>query len=158
MLTVCFRDVRDVFRSALGALKPGGWIEMQDCCFPAHSPDRSTEGTMMQFFFEKLIEGGQRLGRPYGTEPPNYSMYLSDLGYVDVQVEIRHWPFGPWHEDKKLKDIGLWSRANALEGLEAVSIATLTRGLGWTTEQVEALLEEVRKDFLDPAIHSYLFV
>jgi hypothetical protein len=156
MLTVCFRDVRDVFKKAFDALKPGGWLEMQDACFPCRSPDGSTEGTPLKNWFDKLLEGGASLGRPFGTEPPNYAMYLEQVGFVDIHVVVKQWPFGPWPQEKKMKELGLWSRANALEGLEAVSMAVFTRGLGWTSEQVARIISEVREDYMNPAIHSYI--
>jgi hypothetical protein len=130
---------------------------MQDACFgEVSSDDGSFEGTAMQKWFAELIEAGRKLGREFGTEPPNYKKYLEDIGFVDVIVEVRRWPFGPWEQDKKMREIGLWSRANALDGLQAVSMAVLTRGLGKTAAEVDVQLVDVRKDFLNPRIHSYL--
>lgn len=55
-----------------------------------------------------------------------------------------------------MKDIGLWSRANAIDALQATAMALLTRAGGRTREEVEAELVAVRKDLMNPTIHSYL--
>lgn len=52
---------------------------------------------------------------------------------------------------------------NILNGVGAVSLATLTRpreenGLGWTREEVELLLADVRRDVRDTSIHAYFRV
>jgi hypothetical protein len=81
---------------------------------------------------------------------------MEEVGFVDVHVEVRRWPFGPWMKDKKMKEIGLWSRANMLDGLQATAMAVLTRGQGKTQQEVEAELVEVRKDLMNRAIHTYM--
>jgi hypothetical protein len=156
MLTVCFRDVKQVFRHAFDALQPGGWLEMQDACAPPRSDDESSVGTAWEAWWASLLQAGQQLGRPFGTEPPNYARYMEEVGFVDVHVEVRRWPFGPWMKDKKMKEIGLWSRANMLDGLQATAMAVLTRGQGKTQQEVEAELVEVRKDLMNRAIHTYM--
>ena len=132
MLTVCFKDVKEVFRNAFNALRPGGWLEMQDATAPARSDDGSIDGTALVALWNNLIEGGKKMGRPFGTEPPNYARYMEEIGFVDVHVDIRRWPFGPWMQENKMKDIGLWARANHIDALQATAMAILTRGTGRT--------------------------
>lgn len=156
MLTVCFKDVKEVFRNALNALRPGGWLEMQDANAPARSDDGSTDGTAWVAWWDNLIASGKKLGRPFGTEPPNYARYMEEVGFVDVHVEVRRWPFGPWMKQRQMKDIGLWARANAIDGLQATALAVMTRGGGKTKQEVEEELVAVRKDLMNSEIHSYL--
>jgi hypothetical protein len=156
MLTVCFKDVKEVFRNAFSALRPGGWLEMQDANAPARSDDGSGDGTDWVVWWEDLIKAGRRLGRPFGTEPPNYKRVMEEVGFVDVGVEVKKWPFGPWMEEGRMKDIGLWARANAIEALQATAMAVLTRGGGRSREEVEAELVAVRDDLMNPEIHSYM--
>lgn len=44
------------------------------------------------------------------------------------------------------------SISNVLSG---IAMGPLTRGLGWSKEQVELLLPSVRKDLNDLSIHTY---
>ena len=75
---------------------------------------------------------------------------------MDVCVEVKRRPFGPWMKERNMKDIGLWARANAIDALQATAMAVLTRGGGRSREEVEAELVAVRKDLMNPEIHSYM--
>ena len=65
------------------------------------------------------------------------------------------WPLNTWPKDPKLKEIGKWNEVNISEGLEAFSLAMLSRGLGWSKEEIEVLIAKVRPDLKNRAIHSY---
>jgi hypothetical protein len=54
------------------------------------------------------------------------------------------------------KEIGAWNKIQAFEGVEGWTMALLTRVLGWSTEKVRQHLDGVRKDYRNPAIHSYM--
>lgn len=51
--------------------------------------------------------------------------------------------------------MGLWTLANIGGGLEGLSMALLSRGHGWSREQVLAYLTDIRKDLHNTAIHAY---
>lgn len=76
-------------------------------------------------------------------------------GFTKVTVHHYKWPTNRWPKDKGHKLIGLWTLANVGGGLEGLSMALLTRGLGWSREKVLAYLTDVRKDLHDPKIHAY---
>jgi hypothetical protein len=47
-------------------------------------------------------------------------------------------------------------KQNLMEGLHGISVAVLTRGLGMTPQEVEAMLIGVRRDLCDRNIHCYV--
>jgi hypothetical protein len=56
--------------------------------------------------------------------------------------------------------LGLWAYENAMQALDALSLAVFTRpkdqgGLGWTPEELKMLLADVRKDVKNARIHAY---
>jgi hypothetical protein len=51
--------------------------------------------------------------------------------------------------------IGLWVHEDFAGGLEGLSMAIFTRGLGWTKEEVIGFLVDVRKDMDDTKVHAY---
>ena len=40
-------------------------------------------------------------------------------------------------------------------GVQGLSMALFTRGLGWSVQEVETFLVDVRKDMKDTKIHGY---
>ncbi len=82
---------------------------------------------------------------------------LGDAGFVNVQTRVHKVPVGPWARDKTLRTIGSYNRGVLWDGLQAITMGTFTRGLKWTREEVETFLVKVRKDLMDPSVHSYVF-
>ncbi|KAI8272847.1 Secondary metabolism regulator LAE1 [Colletotrichum sp. SAR11_57] len=58
------------------------------------------------------------------------------------------------HNHYKL--LGEWTEENFMEGIEAWTLAPLTRALEWTREEVLVFLTQVRKELRDRSIHAYL--
>lgn len=55
-------------------------------------------------------------------------------------------PVDTWPKGKKQKEMGYTTLVNGLQGLIAVSMMVFTRAFGWSAEEVEAYLVDVRKD------------
>ena len=75
---------------------------------------------------------------------------------MDVCVEVRGWSFGLWMKEGEMKGVGLWARVNAIDTLQATAITIWTKLGGRSREEVEAELVAVRKDLMNPGIHSYM--
>jgi hypothetical protein len=76
-------------------------------------------------------------------------------GFEDVKEELFKWPVGTWPKDKKMKELGLWSRENTLDALEGLAMGPLTRTMGWSADEVKIMCAKARADIRNPAIHSY---
>ena len=80
---------------------------------------------------------------------------ILEAGFVDVVKTPFRWPQNEWPKEDKYKEIGFLTRENFTLGVEAMSLALLTRGLGWELEEVHQLVGQVRKDISDENIHAY---
>jgi hypothetical protein len=49
----------------------------------------------------------------------------------------------------------MWTYENLGVGASGLSLALFTRALGWSADQVEVFLVDVRKAMRNKAIHSY---
>jgi len=85
----------------------------------------------------------------------NYAKWFQAAGFKDVVERQFAWPGNTWPKGKKQKEMGMTMLANGLEGLSAVSLAVLTRAFGMSVEEVEEMLEGVRRDMGDRRIHAY---
>jgi hypothetical protein len=81
---------------------------------------------------------------------------MRDAGFVNVETRVFHIPIGTWASNTVLKNVGLYWRTILIEGLQPIALGPLTRGLGWSREQVEVFLIEVRKAYMDGWVHSHM--
>lgn len=64
-------------------------------------------------------------------------------------------PIGPWPKDTHLRECGLYGLVNLLDGLHGLSVKIFTELLGYSTEELEMLLLECRKEICRRDVHSY---
>ena len=146
---MAIKDWPKLMGQALAHLKPGGWFECQEVL---HLPE-SYDGTMtpdnpMYTYWSLIHAALQALGVDFHATLKLEQM-MRDAGFVNVQRHEYHIPIGTWPRNKALKMVGLYWRTILTNGLEAIAMATLTRGLNWTYEQVRALLAETEKAYVD---------
>ncbi|KEY70332.1 hypothetical protein S7711_11082 [Stachybotrys chartarum IBT 7711] len=125
----------------------------------ASSPIETDDDTLsddqaISKWIKLLIEASANLGRPL-TDAKHHEQRLVDAGFVNVHRKTFKWPTNSWPKDRHHKEVGLWTLANIGGGLEGLSMALLTRGCGWSKDEVLAFLPSVRKDLRDPRIHAY---
>lgn len=105
-------------------------------------------------WLDLLKQGLQNLGRDV-DRPLELAESLRQAGFVNVEQKSFKVPVGKWPKNKTLRLIGLYLRTVLIEGLQAISLGPLTRGLKWTKEEVEVLLIDVRKCLMDSSQHTY---
>ena len=97
-------------------------------------------------------------GRKFGTDPSspkNLKRLMEETGFIDVEEHILKLPVGTWPKKPRLKNVGVFERANMVEGISGLSLMLFTRELGWTREEVEVFLVDVRKESCDRNIHAW---
>ncbi|KAK0615117.1 S-adenosyl-L-methionine-dependent methyltransferase [Bombardia bombarda] len=154
MIFHSFRSHKEVMRSGFENLLPGGWIEYQDYYCHLQSVDGTLQGTALERWSQLYVEGGLRLGRDM-LAPRKYKQWMEETGYVNVTEQKLVIPGNPWPKGHDLKLLGAWQMANFLEGIHAVTMTIFTRGLGMSSEEVELLLVDVRKDIKNLGVHFY---
>lgn len=117
--------------------------------------DNSADGTDVVEFRRLMIEGARKLGRDF-THAPKYKEYFQKAGFVDIVEEKFQWPFNTWPKGEYYKTLGKWYNEDLNQGLEGMTMATLTRAFGWSKEQVLEFLVRVRRDIDNREIHAYL--
>src|SRR5436305_14508095 len=128
---------------------------MQEVLLPVASDDGTlTKDHALSKWSNLMIEASHKFGRfmDCGTF---YKQQIKDAGFENVREVMYKWPMNQWPKDRKFKTLGTWSLQNMLDGLHAFSIALFTRALGWSAEEVEVFLVDVRNDVLNKRIHSY---
>lgn len=75
-------------------------------------------------------------------------------GFDAVEERRYKWPIGPWPKDKKLKELGRWTRLHLGAGLEGWTMRGHTALLGWSREEVLAHCASMRQDMASPKIYG----
>lgn len=147
---------RVLYSYLFSALEPGGYLEHQDFSAPLASDDGTlTEDTLTYELGQLFLNASIALGRPLNAAP-TYKSLMEKVGFVDVVERRFKWPIGVWPKEKYFKDLGYWYYRNLDIGLEGLLMALLTRGMGWTKEEVLVYCARVRPVLRDPTIHAYL--
>ncbi|KAF4427576.1 Secondary metabolism regulator LAE1 [Colletotrichum fructicola] len=146
-----------LLESAYKTLKPGGWIELQEMrwvygCDDGTMPDDFAPMKMVDL----ISQGLARFGVDMHAAERNPAR-LAAAGFTNIRHQMRKVPVGGWMRSKSLRTVGLYNLSVIYDGLHAVTIGPLTRGLGWTADEVEKLLGRVRTELVDPGVHSYVY-
>lgn len=81
---------------------------------------------------------------------------MREVGYVNVTERVLQIPIGTWAKNRVLKTVGLYWRTILLDGMQAIALGPMTRGCGWSREQVELFLVEVRRAYHDNSMLAYM--
>lgn len=132
--------------------KPGGWVEFQDfdMRFYTHTGDFKT-GDPLDKWCSELIEGLKSIG--HEAEPgPKLKGWVEQAGFININHSLLPIPTGTWPKDKTLKEIGACDVVQFLDGLEAMSVRTLTALRGYTMDEVTVLLANLRGELKNPRL------
>lgn len=131
---------------------------MQDFYFPYGCDDESmSKDSYIARLGELFAEAGAKLGRPL-TEAPKYRALLEEAGFTGVVEKKLKWPIGGWARDEHYKQLGEWCRESLTSGLEGLTTALFTRGLGWSPEEVLVFCAKVREEIRSKRVHAYMSV
>lgn len=138
-------------------LKPGqGWIEQVEVDFTPRCDDGTLPAnSQLAQWYGYLADATQRANRPIAYQT-NTRQMLETAGFIDIAEVIIRAPYNSWPADPHQKEVGRWYNLGMTEGLEAVSLAPLTRVYQWNaTEHVKPFLGEVKKQICNRKIHAY---
>ncbi|KLO85212.1 Uncharacterized protein LW94_5839 [Fusarium fujikuroi] len=149
-------DWTELLKKAQRHLKPGGWIEHVELWGDA----RADDGTMspdspLKTWVKIFNQVAEKVGNPFFWNPADVFEKAGLKNITEKKVKV---PIGTWAKDKDLKQWGAWNRQFLLQGLEGFSIRSLTELLGWEYEKAQVFLVEMRKELLNPKLHSYVLV
>lgn len=106
--------------------------------------------------FAGLLEGaGAKFGRRFVVASELRELML-DAGFEGVSLSRYKWPMNDWPRDPRYKELGAWNLHNGMAAADGLALAPLTRAHGWSREQVEVFLVDVRRDMRDRRYHTYV--
>ncbi|KAI8309680.1 Secondary metabolism regulator LAE1 [Colletotrichum sp. SAR11_59] len=142
-------------RPEISNLEPGGYVELQETAIFAKSDDDTLKPEhALSKWAEYLMEASIKLGAAW-VDTPELRQLMVDIGFEDVALSTYKWPTNAWPKDPHFKELGMWNNENFMTGMEAITMAPMTRALEWLPEEVRVFLIDVRKEGNDSNIHAY---
>jgi hypothetical protein len=91
-----------------------------------------------------ILDATAAFRRPlaYNTET---QVMLERQGFVDIKHEVIEIPL----------NVGRWYQLGLIQGLEALTLAPMTRMRGWQKEDVDQLTQEVRRELCNGKVHAF---
>ncbi|KAF4303551.1 putative tam domain methyltransferase protein [Botryosphaeria dothidea] len=153
---VCsIRDWPRLIEQCYRHAKPGGYVEFQE----KHPWIISDDNTLapdspLVRWSEHFFLAGDKFGKPPAS-PRHLKTWMEAAGFVDVEEHVLKLPIGPWPKEQRLKQVGAFERVNMDEGIEGLTLMLFTRALGWSKDEVEVFLAQIRKEVKRKDVHSY---
>ncbi|KAK3903210.1 S-adenosyl-L-methionine-dependent methyltransferase [Staphylotrichum tortipilum] len=155
MLGGCFEDPASIFNKSFEKLKRGSYLEVADVLLIPKCDDGTLRPDSQLLRWAGLLaKAADKMGRPINPAS-RYEQMLAKAGFEDIKVIEAKWPSNRWAKDQKLRVLGYLNSKTLQEELEAISMALLTRGLGWGSFEVNVLCAYVRRELMNPNIHVY---
>ncbi|OJJ45189.1 hypothetical protein ASPZODRAFT_152908 [Penicilliopsis zonata CBS 506.65] len=147
-------DWPKLLRQCYEHLKPGGWIEIQNGDFNFYSEDNTFKpDNYLHIMASNLIEACRRIGKPLDVAPQIKGL-VEAQGFIQADEKIFPIPLSGWAKDKRMKEMGLFTAVNHIEGVEALTVAPFSEVLGWSPEEIEVLIAGVRRDSERRDVHG----
>ena len=145
-----------VYREAWTSLKPGGWVENQEFdCIVVSDDNSMPEDSKLAEWVRLWNQGIHMMGRTGRIDTEKMVADMRVAGFINITVKPYKMPIGPWPKDPRLKEAGLYGLMAVLGGMQGLSMKVFVNGLGWTVEELEVYLIEVRKELKRGHMHAY---
>jgi SAM-dependent methyltransferase len=156
MNDLTLKDWADYYRQAFRALKPGGWVEAQECRCRRSSDDGTIPADGHMLYWEDQWEQAMRMiGKNGHCDPDLVLQQMRAAGFVNITIKNFKVPIGTWPKDRDLKDAGRFALVMMIEGMHGMSVKLFTSVLGWEVDKFEALVAKSRAELKRKDIHSY---
>lgn len=103
-----------------------------------------------------FFEAGDKLGRTFKTaRDGDQEKLMREAGFVDLVHRQWKVPMGSWPKDPRLKQIGLYNGSFIDRSLDGFAVFPIGQILGWTLEEVETLVKNMRAALKAPKSFPY---
>jgi hypothetical protein len=125
-------------------------IDFQPRCDDGSLPPNASLVQWSRYLLEATTEADKTLAYNHNTR-----QMLQRQGFVDISEQVIKIPLNPWPTDPHERDIGRWFNLGLTQGLEAITLAPLTRVLRWKKTDVDRLLSETKREICSKKYHAY---
>ncbi|KAH6988011.1 S-adenosyl-L-methionine-dependent methyltransferase [Ilyonectria sp. MPI-CAGE-AT-0026] len=156
MLTGSITSWPDFHRKVLKHLSPGGWVEQVELGMKTLSDDGTVTPDMPFSKWEHVFTvAGEQMGKTFLASDLAADA-MRQAGFQNVNEMRLKLPIGRWPRHETLKIWGTWCRAFLADGLEGFGLRMMTGVLGWSYEETQVFLADMKRHLMNPKIHGYV--
>ncbi|WQF76556.1 Putative S-adenosyl-L-methionine-dependent methyltransferase superfamily [Colletotrichum destructivum] len=149
----CISDLPRLFEQCFTNTKPGGWFEILEFDIEVRSQTLGDleEDHIFKRWHQHMLVSSAKMGKPHGNAVDRkLTKAMINAGYVDL-VE-RKWPIpiGTWPAKPEMKRLGSCTLDFLEQSLEGFGLFLLREILGFTYEEVQVTLAELRLALRNP--------
>lgn len=130
-------------------LKPGtGVLEQSEIDWVLHWSENSEfpPNDAIKKWSELFKTSMERMGRNVRIESHHAQRLLEEAGFTEFKEEKIRIFINPWPTSDAERNIGRWFNLGFTQGLEALSLESMTETSDMTIPEIKALCEAVRKE------------
>ena len=134
------------------ALKPGGWVQHIEPNIELRTtnPERPmADDHVFKRWHRLFYDVGDKIGREFRFHDKNMQAWAKDAGF-DVQYKKFTIPLSPWPKDKRLKELGSFAGLYLALSLDGFANFPVGEILGWSVDEVQVLVANMRSTLKDP--------
>lgn len=152
-----------LYHKVLNHLRPGvGWFEQVEIDFTPRCDDGTLNDGALKVWYQHLVGATSAIGRSIAYDPLT-GQKLKETGFTDITEEQIIIPLNGWPADEKDREVGRWyqiaftddPKLEATFGMEAMSLAPLSRIYQWPVDHVRRLVTDAMRQLSDPNVHAY---
>lgn len=141
------------YEQVFRCLKPGGWFQQIEPNIELRCDNPAVpygEDHVYKQWAKLFYEAGDRINRTFRIDGDTMSGWAKAAGFDDITHKKYKLPIGAWPKDKRLKEMGMYTELYMDLSLDGFALFPIGQILGWTLEEVQALVANMRKAVRDP--------
>ena len=137
------------YKQVYKTLKPGGWFQHLEPNIELRVGNPSLkfgEGHVYHQWAKLFYNAGDKIGRTFRISEEIMTGWATQAGFLAENLTHKKFvlPHGPWPKDKRLKEIGMFTRLYMNMSLDGFALFPIGQILGWTLEEVQDLVGKMR--------------
>lgn len=140
------------YEQVFRCLKPGGWFQHiePNIELRCDNPDVPYGDDHVFKQWAKLFyDAGDRINRSFRIDQDTMVGWAKGAGFPEVTAKKIKLPLGPWPKDKRLKEMGVYTKLYMDLSLDGFALFPIGQILGWSLEEVQVLVDRMRKTLAD---------